>query len=63
MIWAILIFIGIPLWLIAAILFMLVRTRTEVRRVPGSVQRTVRGVTEETPGVGVGYPRYTSTIH
>ena len=63
MIWAILIFLGIPLWLIATILFMLVRTRTKVRHIPGSVQCKVRGVSAGIPGLGVAYPRYTATAH
>ena len=32
MIWAVLIVIGIPLWLIAVVLILLVRTRTKVRQ-------------------------------
>ena len=63
MIWAILIFIGIPLWLVATLLFMLVRTRTKVQHIPGSVQCKVRGVTAGIPGLGAAYPRYTSTAH
>jgi hypothetical protein len=63
MIWAILIFIGIPLWLVATLLFMLVRTHTKVQHIPGSVQCKVRGVTAGIPGLGPAYPRYTSTAH
>ncbi|MDP2287591.1 MAG: hypothetical protein Q8M73_03395 [Actinomycetota bacterium] len=63
MIWAILIFIGIPLWLIAMILIFLVRTRSKVGSIPGSLRCKVRTSTNKIPGLNTEFARYTSTAH
>ena len=60
MIWAILVFLGIPLWLIALALFMLIRTRSRIGSIPGSVRCKVRS-SAPIPGMHDEYARYTST--
>jgi hypothetical protein len=62
MIWAILVFLGIPLWLIALALFMLIRTRSRIGSIPGSVRCKVRS-SAPIPGMHDEYARYTSTAH
>ena len=63
MIWAVLIVIGIPLRRTAVVLILLVRTRTKVRHIPGSVQCRARSMTEGIPDLGVASPRSLSTAH
>ena len=62
MIWAILVFLGIPLWLIALALFMLIRTRSRIGSIPGSVRCKVRS-SAPIPGMHDEYARYTSSSH
>lgn len=62
MIWAILVFLGIPLWLIALALFMLIRTRSKIGSIPGSVHCKVR-TSAPIPGLHDDFARYTSTAH
>lgn len=56
MVWALLIFLGIPLWLIATALVLLLRGRSKVRAIRGSFDCKVRPV----PKVGPPspFPRY-----
>ena len=63
MIWAALIFIGIPMSLIAVTLIMLVRLRTKVRHVPGSVRCKVRSSKAAIPGVSRQFPRAAASAH
>lgn len=62
MIWAILVFLGIPLWLIALALFTLIRTRSRIGSIPGSVRCKVRS-SAPIPGMHDEYTRYTSTAY
>jgi hypothetical protein len=63
MIWAILIFLGIPLWIIALVLFALVRNRSKITSIPGSVHCKLKCSKGSVPGLGGDYARYTSTAH
>jgi len=62
MIWAILVFLGIPLWLIAMALFILLRTRSKVGSIPGSVHCKVRS-SAPIPGLREDYARFVSSAH
>jgi hypothetical protein len=62
MIWAILVFLGIPVWLIALALFILIRTRSKIGSIPGSVRCKVRS-SAPIPGLHDDFARYTSTAH
>lgn len=54
--------LGVPLWLIAVYLFMLIRARSKVVRVPGSVRCKVR-TSAPIPGLQDEFARYASTAH
>jgi hypothetical protein len=50
MIWAILALLGIPLWLIAFFLFILIRSRSAVKNIPGSFACRVRAASDDVGG-------------
>jgi len=59
MIWAVLIVLGIPLWLIGVALISLLRARAKVTHIPGSFACKVRPAAE--PGTPAEqFPRYTA---
>jgi hypothetical protein len=62
MIWALLAIIGVPLWLIAILLFLLFRQRSSVRDAPGAVACKVRAVEGQEKYLGDGYPRYQQRV-
>jgi hypothetical protein len=63
MIWAILALLGIPLWLIAIFLFILLRSRSAVKKIPGSFACRVRAPCDEVGGLRGQFPRYDDRAH
>jgi hypothetical protein len=63
MTWAILAALGIPLWLLAVFLFLLIRSRSAVKKIPGSFACKARSVSGEVAGLRDQFPRYTDSAH
>jgi hypothetical protein len=63
MIWALLAIIGVPLWLIALAIVLLLRARVKVRSIPGSVRCKVRSTTPGVPGIRVRFPRTMCSVY
>jgi len=60
MIWAVLLLLGIPLWLIAVALVLLLHGRRQVRGLPGAVRCKPRLVSGELPGLKPELARFSS---
>jgi hypothetical protein len=58
MIWAILAILGVPLWLIAIVLYSLLRVRSSVRKAPGSIPCKIRIVEGHERWLKDKFPRY-----
>ena len=58
MIWAALAFLGIPLWLIAIALFILLRGRSAIRATPGSFTCKARATSGDAAGLPDRFSRY-----
>jgi hypothetical protein len=58
LIWAALAMLGIPLWFIAIFLFILIRGRAGVKKIPGSFACKARAMSGEAGGLRDQFPRY-----
>jgi hypothetical protein len=63
MIWAILAILGVPLWLIAIFLFVLLRSRSKVNRIPQSFPCKARAASGGVSGLTDSFPRYKARGH
>jgi hypothetical protein len=63
MIWAALALLGIPLWFIAILLFILVRSRSAVQQIPGSFPCKARAASGDVSGLHDELPRYHHRAH
>lgn len=55
--------LGIPPWLLAVFLFVLLRGRSAVKKVPGSFACKARSVSGDVGGLRDQFPRYTDRAH
>ena len=55
--------LGIPLWLLAIFLFLLLRGRSAVKKIPGSFACKARSVSGDVGGLRDQFPRYTDSAH
>ena len=63
MIWVILVVLGIPLWLIAIALILLLRGRHQLKGIHGAVLCKPRVVSGELPGLKPRFARFSSVGH
>jgi hypothetical protein len=63
MIWAILAILGVPLWLIAIFLFVLLRSRSKVNKIPQSFPCKARAASGGVSGLTDSFPRYKARGH
>ncbi len=63
MIWALLAILGVPLWLLALFLFLLLRGRSAVKKIPGSFACKTRSISGDVGGFRDRFRRYTDSAH
>jgi hypothetical protein len=63
MIWAVLALIGVPLWLIALAIIILIRVRSRVRSIPGSVRCKVRSASPGLPRIRARFARTSNSAY